>query len=236
VTRKAVVVRALEDVLQNGGLKKLHHSIQQPRTYIEALRHFGRRADVAHRADALADYMEDRLARIEAAIASVTARPRVYYAMGKPLFYINGNRLENQLVETAGGISVNRHLPEGGRPGRTQTVSELIRLNPEVIFISAFISNAAEDFHTQCLEQDIRVEAVRKHRIYNHPSPGWDFGSPRWILGLMYIASILHPDRCAFNITAEADAFYRDFYGIPFDPLDANRSFSKPSRHWRWEE
>lgn len=71
VTRKAVVVRAREDVLQNGGLKKLHHSIQHPRTYIETLRHFGRRAAVAHRADALAEYMEDRLARIEAALGPV---------------------------------------------------------------------------------------------------------------------------------------------------------------------
>jgi pyruvate formate lyase activating enzyme len=236
VTRKAVVVRAWEDVLQNNGLKKLHHSIQNPRTYIDTLRRFGRRAAVAHRADALAAYMEDRLMRIEAALASVTARPRVYYAMGKPLFYINGNRLENQLVETAGGISVNRRLPAGGRPGRTQTVSELNRIDPEIIFISAFISNSAEDFHAECLRHDIHVEAVRTRRIYTHPSPGWDFGSPRWILGLMYIASILHPERCAFDITAEADAFYREFYDIPFDPLDANRSFSKPSRHWRWED
>jgi pyruvate formate lyase activating enzyme len=236
VTRKAVLMRAWEDVLQNGGLKKLHNSIQHPRTYIEALRYFGRKADVSHRAAALADYMEDRLARIEVALTAVTVRPRVYYAMGKPLFYINGGRLENQLVETAGGISVNRQLPAGGRPGRTQTVAELNRLNPEIIFISAFISNAADDFHAECLLHDIHVEAVQNRRIYNHPSPGWDFGSPRWILGLMYIASILHPDRCAFNITAEADAFYCDFYGIPFDPLDANRSFSKPSRHWRWRE
>jgi pyruvate formate lyase activating enzyme len=236
VARKAVVVRAWEDVLQNGGLTKLHHSIQHPRTYIETLRHFGRRADVAHRADALADYMEDRLTRIETAIGAVTDRPRVYYAMGKPLFYINGNRLENQLVETAGGVSLNRQLPEGGRPGRTQTAADLNRLNPEVIFISAFISNPAEDFHAECLRQDIQIDAVRMGRIYNHPCPGWDFGSPRWILGLMYIASILHPGRCSFDITAEADAFYHEFYGIPFDPLDANRSFGKPSRYWRWEE
>jgi hypothetical protein len=52
----------------------------------------------------------------------------------------------------------------------------------------------------------------------------------------MYIASILHPDRCTFDIMFEADAFYRNFYGSYFDPLDANRSFSKPNRHWRWLE
>ena len=52
----------------------------------------------------------------------------------------------------------------------------------------------------------------------------------------MYIASILHPDRCGFNIMAEADAFYRDFYDSPFDPHDTNRSFSKPHRRWQWKE
>ncbi|MBI5591733.1 MAG: radical SAM protein [Deltaproteobacteria bacterium] len=236
VTRKAVVVRAWEDVLQNGGLNKLHQSIQHPRKYIEAIRYFGKMADAGDRAEALAGYLEERLARIEIALAPVTRRPRVYYAMGKPLFYINGGRLENQLVETAGGISVNRELPDGGRPGRTLNVSALNRLNPEVIFISAFISNSVEDFYTECLQRGIQVAAVENRKIFTHPSPGWDFGSPRWILGLMYIASILHPDRCTFNTKDEADAFYRNFYGIPFDPLDTNRSFSKPDRHWRWPE
>ncbi len=93
-----------------------------------------------------------------------------------------------------------------------------------------------EDFYDECLQLGLQVAAVVNRQIYTHPSPGWDFGSPRWILGLMYMASILHPDRCTFNILDEADAFYRNFYGIPFDPLDTNRSFSKPNRQWRWLE
>ncbi len=236
VTRKEVVVRAWEDVLQNGGLNKLHQSIQHPRKYIEALRYFGKNADAGDRTEALAGYLEERLARIGTMLAQVTRRPRVYYAMGKPLFYINGGRLENQLVETAGGFSVNRELPDGGRPGRSLTVSELNQLNPEVIFISSFISNSVEDFYTECLQLGLQVAAVENRQIFTHPFPGWDFGSPRWILGLMFMASILHPDRCAFNIMDEADAFYRNFYGTPFDPLDTNRSFSKPNRRWRWPE
>lgn len=236
VTQKSAVVRAWEDLFQDGGLKKLHQNIQHPRTYIDAVRYFGKKAGVADQAEVLADYLEDRLARIEAAVASVADRPRVYYAMGKPLFYINGGRLENQLVETAGGISVNRELPAGGRPGRTLNVSDLNRLNPEVIFISAFISNPVDDFLAECLELGVQADAVKQKQIFVHPAPGWDFGSPRWILGLMYIASILHPDRCNFNLMAEADRFYRNFYGTPFDPFDTNRSFSKPHRYWRWKE
>lgn len=236
VTRKNQLVRAWEDVLRNDGLKKLHKSIQHPRTYIEAVRYFGKKADVSDRAEALAVYLEDRLSRVETRVSSVPSRPKVYYAMGKPLFYINASRLENQLVETAGGISVNREFPFEGRPGRTLTAADLNRLDPEVIFISAFISNTVEDFYAECLSLNLTIDAVQNKRIYVHPSPGWDFGSPRWILGLMNMASILHPDRCAFNIMAEADAFYRTFYGIPFNPRDANRSFSKPDCHWRWQD
>lgn len=234
VTEKAKVGLAWEKVLQGDHLQKLHQSIQHPHTYIEAVQFFGRLVGVSERAEALAGYLEERLSRVETVLSGVVWKPRVYYAMGKPLFFINGNRMENQLVETAGGVSVNRQLASGGRPGRTMTVADFNRLDPEVIFISAFISNSVEDFLAECLELKIQAKAVRDRKIFTNPFPGWDFGTPRWILGLMYMASVLHPDRCAFNIVAEADTFYRDFYGIPFNAMDTNRSFSKPSRSWRW--
>ena len=236
IKKKSTVVSAWEEILQDGGLKKLHVNIQNPQKYIEMLRYFGRKADEHDRAEKLATYLEDRLARVEAIATYAATRPRTYYAMAKPLFYINGGRLENQLVETAGGYSVNRDIPPGGRPGATITASELNRLNPEVMFISAFISNSVEDFYTECLELGINVDAVRNKKIFRHPAPGWDFGSPRWILGLMYIASVLHPDKCTFDVMEEAKTFYKDFYGMSFDPKDINLSFSKPDQNWRWQE
>ncbi len=234
VTRQEVVVRAWEDLLQGDGLSRFHIKIQNPRTYIDAVRHFGKIAKVPARAQALADYLEDRLGRIEARLAPMVQRPKVYYAMGQPLFYINGGRMENQLVEAAGGISVNRTLPPGGRPGSTLSVAELNRLNPEVIFISAFLTSPVSDFYDACLQLGLQIDAVRDRRIYTHPAPGWDFGSPRWILGLMHIAATLHPGLCDFDVNAEADLFYRTFYGMPWRPEEGNRSFSKPSRFWKW--
>jgi hypothetical protein len=236
VTHRSTVVRAWEDVLQNGGLKKLHKSIQHPRTYIEAVRYFGRKADVADRAEALAGYLEDRLAHIETALAPVTQKPRVYYAMGKPSFYINGNRLENQLVELAGGISLNKQLPAGGRPGRNLSFDRLNKLNPDIIFISAFLSNSVDDFSAECLALGMEANAVKQKQIFVHPAPGWDFGSPRWVLGLLYMANVFHPERCVYDVMAEAQTFYRRFYGMDFSPQEINRSFSKPSKNWRWQD
>ncbi len=236
VSEKSTVVRAWESFLSSGDLKGFHKAIQNPKTYIGMARHFGRVAGVAERGEALAACLEQQLARIETALAPVSYRPRVYYAMGKPLFYIRGGRLENQLVETAGGTSVNRRLEASGRPGRSLSVAQLNELDPEVIFISAFISNPVEDFHAECLRLGVTARAVQTGRIYTHPAPGWDFGSPQWILGLMYMATTLHGDLCPLDVTAEAEAFYRRFYDIGFSASEVNRSFSKPVAGWQWNE
>lgn len=236
VTGKSTVVQAWGNFLSSGDLKGFHKAIQNPKTYIGMVRHFGGIAGVADRGEALAAYLEQQLARIETALAPVSYRPRVYYAMGKPLFYIRGGRLENQLAETAGGTSVNRLLEASGRPGRSLSVARLNELDPEVIFISAFISNSVEDFHAECLRLGVTAKAVQNGRIYTHPAPGWDFGTPLWILGLMYLATTLHGDLCPLDVLAEAEAFYRHFYGIGFSPTDVNRSFSKPVASWHWIE
>jgi len=107
-------------------------------------------------------------------------------------------------------------------------------LNPEVIFISAFISDPVSSFYRKCLKLGINAQAVKTMRIYTHPSPGWDFGSPRWILGLMHIATILHPQLFSIDIMEEANNFYHLFYKMEYLPSAVNRSFSKPSRLWRW--
>ena len=50
----------------------------------------------------------------------------------------------------------------------------------------------------------------------------------------MFLAKVLHPECCDFDIDAEAEAFYRRFYGTGFSPRDVNRSFSKPTITWNW--
>jgi len=107
----------------------------------------------------------------------------------------------------AGSASIK--LLIGGHPERSLTVDELTRLNPEVMVLSAFIASTAEDVVTECRELGIDIDAGRNRRIIVHPSPGWDFGSPRWMLGLLNLAANLHPERCPIDVMAEARQFYR---------------------------
>lgn len=234
VDAKEKVVRAWEELLQKDGLKRLHQGIQDPVSYIEVLDYFGQNAGAAGRTRELTAYLYGQLMRIENDLATVSRKPKVYYAMGKPLFYLNGGRLENQLVEFGGGISLNKQLPPGGRPGRSISVGQLNELNPDIILISAFLSNPVDDFYRECTALGITARAVTEKKIYAHPAPGWDFGSPRWILGLLYMAGLFHPEHCRYDVMAEARIFYRRFYGMDFSPARINRSFAKPSDNWGW--
>ena len=221
-----------EDLLQKPRLQAFHHDIQSPDSYIATIRRFGRKSGRVDRAEMLAQYLEDKLAMIDHALEDLSHRPRVYYAMGTPLFALNAGRLENRLVERAGGYSVNREIVRHGRPGVSIDVAQLNDLNPEVIFISAFISDPVFAFTWKCLKAGVTADGVNHQRIYTHPVPGWDFGSPRWILGLMFIAATLHPDRFSVDLTAEAQAFYKTFYTMNFSSSTVNRSFANPSRLW----
>jgi pyruvate formate lyase activating enzyme len=233
VSDKNEIVKVWENVLCNKQLENLHVNIQNLNTYIESIRNFGKIINYENEAKKLANYLEEKVSLIQQGLDKVEDKPRVYYAMGKPLFCIKGERMENQLVEAAGGISVSKELDCSGRPGMKISVEQLNKLNPDVIFISAFISNSVEDFYDECIKSGINVEAVRNKRIYAHLAPGWDFGSPRWILGLVYIANILHPDIYDFDVIEEAKEFYEKFYNIEFSLTDINRSFAKPSNKWK---
>lgn len=236
VTSSRQVAAVWEDTLINQRLEKLHHEIQNLSASLEIINHCGEIAGLPQEASELVQYMRERMQRVMEFSKEAPTRPRVYYAMGKPLFCISGQRMENQLVETAGGRSVNRELTVKGRPGATISAEQLNALNPEVIFISAFISSSIEDFYASCREEGVDVEALRRGRVFCHPAAGWDFGSPRWILGLMYISNSLFPASARFDIMAEAREFYRRFYGLDFNSGTINRSFSKPSTEWRWHE
>lgn len=100
------------------------------------------------------------------------------------------------------------------------------------MIIPAFMSSPIKDFHAECLRLGIEVAAVRNMRIYTPPVPASDFGGPRWVLGLLFLANVLHSERFNFDLPREADIFYREFYGMPFTPDKLNRSFGKPSNAW----
>ena len=161
-------------------------------------------------------------------IAAENGDHSVYYCMGSPLFALNAGRMENNLVTFAGGKSINKVLQREGKPGVNVSPAFINEHNPQTIFISGFLSRPLDEFYGLCRHYGIEADAIKEQRIYAIP-PIWDFGSPRWILGLLYIADKIHPGKLGIDIKKEADEFYRRFYGMSFEDACPNRSFHRPS-------
>lgn len=235
-TSQAEVVGAWEHLLSQGMLVELHRGIQTIAGYFGLIQHFGDVLGRQRQADGLLKYLTAMIEPVRAGALGVRARPRTYYAMGKPLFAIKGDRFENHLVSVAGGHSLNTVLKADGRPGATIDAAVLRRLDPEVIFISSFISNDPKSFCEECKAGGIDVAAVRSGRVHTAPIPTSDFGAPKWVLGLRYLANMLHPERFCFDIESDADAYHRHLFGRAFPIATINRSFAKPNRFWNFED
>jgi pyruvate-formate lyase-activating enzyme len=210
-------------LMETNYLKEFHDVVQLPEVYGDIIDRLAQESGRIEDGRRLKDYIQERLGLIQSQTEDVE-RPLVYYAMGYPLFALNAERFENNLVQAAGGTSLNKRLTRKGKPGITLSREEFMALNPDIIFISGFLSCPTSDFYEYCIKHDLKAKAVQHNRIYGH-FPLWDFGSPRWILGLMHMANTIHPEIFSFDMREEADRFYRAFYKKPFDARMANRSF-----------
>lgn len=226
VESDAELARIWAGVIRDDFIHDLHGKIQRIDRYIDLVRELGERAGRPEAAERLTTYIEDRLAVVSSAVEGCR-RPRVYYSMGTPLFALNAERFEMSLVEAAGGDPVNRRIERAGKPGVNITPEEFAALNPEYIFISGFLSAPVSDYLAACRRLGLSADAIELGRVYTMP-PGWDFGNPRWVLGLTAIASILHPERARFDPLTEQERFYQAFYGTGAAAVLGNRSFYRP--------
>ena len=210
-------------VIENDDVNKLHGKISSIDNYLTLITEMGYRFGKPGQASVLRNYIEERAAKVG---QSVWNRhwPRVYYAMSSPFFALNDERFEIELASLAGGNCVNLSLTRRGKPGVNISPEELRHLNPEHIFISGLFSSTEEEFGDTCRKNGIWVDAVCRNQIHAMP-PGWDFGNPRWILGAMHMANILHPDQCHFDMEEETNRFYRKFFQSAPRDFVRNRSF-----------
>ena len=227
ISDEQTCARVWIDFISRNYIDVLHKKIQAIDTYYELIVYLAELTGRMQEGTDLVHYLKEHVEDITALVEGLS-RPRVLYAMGTPLFVLNEDRFENKLVTAAGGEPLNRGFPRKGKPGIMIEPADLVRINPGVIIISGFLSTPVEEAYLLCEEQGVDIQAVRDRRIYVMP-PSWDFGNPRWILGLSFLAGILHPHEIRTDPEEEAERFYRKFYHIPYSEATPNRSFFRPS-------
>ncbi|WP_428513956.1 iron ABC transporter substrate-binding protein [Roseovarius sp.] len=190
-----------------------------------ALRLLGEALGVPERGAALAKDVEATFARIDAILEDVPEvdRPRVYLARG-PEGLETGMKgsINTEIIERAGGRNV---ADDGGATrGLVQaSMEQVIVANPDTIVTwdPNFFGKVFDDPLWQ------GINAVDAGRVYLSPTApfGWIDRPPSLnrMMGLIWMAGLLYPDRWEGDLRAETRAFYELYYHVDLSDEELER-------------
>jgi iron complex transport system substrate-binding protein len=128
--------------------------------------------------------------------------------------------IQSTEVVDAGGTPVWKDA-ELGDSWTSVTVEQIAAWDPQYIFVISYFSPVGDVVSSLKTDpQWSELKAVKDGKLYGFAGDvfSWDQSDPRWILGLTWMATKLHPDLFSgVNITNEAAEFYKTLYSMDND-------------------
>lgn len=124
-----------------------------------------------------------------------------------------GGMYQREMIGMAGGTCVSAELE--GAKWADISAEQLAAWDPEVIFSVSYAEYTLDDIRNDAALAG--VKAVAEDRLYTVPSEieAWDYPQPSSILGLLWMAHILHPDLVTReDYVGEAKAFYKTYFDL----------------------
>lgn len=203
ITEKILIDSYCNTVIANGYLHSHQEQKSTPDTYCEMVTYLAHLSGRITQGSYFVNYIQSVISDITHKV-SHAQKPRVITVLSHPLFPLYADRFDNSLVEIAGGISLNREINYNETEHAEYTASEFSALNPEIIFISSHFSTPVTDFISTCRKTGITAEAISKTQVYAL-NKKYMPTSPPWIIGLMEIANILHPELFQYSLPDEEE-------------------------------
>ena len=182
----------------------------------EMLLLIGEACGAEDRAEALISYYNEQLELIESRIKDTEAM-RVYMAGNSSyLETAPASMYQSSLIELAGGTNAAAEIE--GDYWTEVSYETILSMNPDVILIPCGSVYTTEDVKADPQLAD--VAAIQNDKVYQMPQQieEWDSPVPSGFLGVMWVTSVLHPDKYSFEeFTEDAVDFYETFYGFEID-------------------
>lgn len=201
------------DVLEGLGIPSI---VVDPETYEkfnELISIIGKVCGNQDKANELISYYDGVVSEVSSATANVDT-PSVYIAGDSSILHTcGGGMYQREMVEIAGGECVS--APLEGSSWTDISLEQLLEWDPEYIFVVSYAEYAIEDLLKDETLKDLR--AIKENKVYMIPSKieAWDYPQPSSVLGLYWMAGILHPDIIEEDrYIKEAASFYKNYYAI----------------------
>ncbi|MDW8300742.1 MAG: ABC transporter substrate-binding protein [Anaerolineae bacterium] len=161
------------------------------------------------RARAWVDYYDDIFTQVVERTKDVTERPKVLFVGESPLRVISGQMYQTDIIAAAGGRSVSAELKGFWNDVNLEQVA---LWNPDVIVIAPY-GNVTPQTFKESPEWAI-IKAVQDGKVYKMPSwvAPWDTPVMDSVLGVIWLAQKLFPERVTLDCAREAVYFFKVFY------------------------
>ena len=207
------------------GIKVVFLDFETPDQYTRDLETVGQLLGDHARAQHLISFFEAQTSRVTTALTGLpdSQKPSVlllYYSNKNgtvafnvpPLSYIQSTE-----VQLAGGQPVWKDA-QLGSGWTTVNLEQIAAWNPDQIYVVAYSGKTGDVVAGLRASPDWQaLRAVKQNAIYAFPGDyfSWDQPDPRWVLGLTWLATKIHPGRFpGLSMDQEIRGFYRDLYGV----------------------
>lgn len=225
VILKSYLAETLGKPLEVLGIPVIYVDFETPEQYYRDLRTLGQLFQDEARAQMVADFYRSRVDSITQKVSGLKdeQKPKVlllYYndKDGTVAFNVPPmSWMQTIIVQTAGGIPVW----QDANPGKGWTkvsLEQIAAWDADQIFIISYfkpVNEVVANLKADPQWQSLR--AVKDGKLYGFAGDmlSWDQADTRWILGLSWLASKLHPGLFSdMNIQKEAQTFFTEMYGL----------------------
>jgi len=231
VIMKSFMAEQLGEPLEQLNLPVVYLDLETPEAFYLDLDVLGQVFGNPDRAEELIEYYQSRVSKVEGLVDGVSEdqKPNVLvieYSVdgGEVAFSVPPiSWLQTKLVEIAGGYPVWKSLEVGGG-WVVVNIEQIAAWDPDIIFLIDYSGNATEVVQSLAANPIFsNFRAVKEDRIFAFPYDfySWDQPDTRWILGLQWLATKIHPDLTGdIDILAEVTTFYQDLYGMDQEIID----------------
>lgn len=215
VSDETEIDRLCNTVIANGYLRALQDMEDNVGTFIGMMYYIGMLAGREAEAKRVTDFAQAKVKEVKDKAAGAAEIPRVYTVFCHPLLPAYAGKFVNAQVEIAGGRSLNREQDFKESKDAEYTAEELNRLDPEVILVTGHFISPLDEFLGTCRDLGITCRAISEHRVYILDGTQVS-GILGWLIGLMDVANILHPEIFRYSLADEkgqADEMMNGFTG-----------------------
>lgn len=160
-------------------------------TVMQTIQKVGDILDASEEAKTLVQAMRDRIQRVDALVASIDHRPRVFIQIGiSPIISAGTNTFIHELIVRAGGINVaagKNAYPHFSR-------EQVLALAPDILIITSMNRSGAFEKAKADWHRLTDMPTGLGKRIYTVDSDVFDRPSPRLLNALEILTRLLHPE------------------------------------------